>query len=190
MLEVLIDNVFVESGGQIFQKTIGIPMGTNCATLLADLILYSYEPEFIQNLSKSGNKALAKRFNLPFRYIDDVLSLNNSKFSDSLHLLYPQELDIKDTTDSRNSASYLELLLEFDNQDKLHSRLYDKRDDFDFEIVNFPHLSSNIPSSPAYGVYISQLIRYSRACSHYKDFLHRARFLTSKLLDQQFWHQG
>ena len=44
---------------------------------------------------------------------------------------------------------------------KLSTRLYDKRDDFDFHIVNFPFLSSNIPSSPSYGVYISQLIRYT-----------------------------
>ena len=69
---------------------------------------------------------------------------------------------------------------------KLHTRWYDKRDDFDFTIVNFPHLSSNIPSSPAHGVYISQLIRYSRACSHYNDFLARAKVLTQKLLRQQF----
>ena len=62
-------------------------------------------------------------------------------------------------------------LLSAHDQGELHTRLYDKHDDFDFTIVNFPHLSSNIPSSPAYGVYISQLIRYSRACSHYNNFL-------------------
>ena len=186
MLEFLIDNVFVECGGQVFQQTIGIPMGTNCAPLLADLFLYSYEAEFIQDLLKSGHKKLAKQFNFTFRYIDDVLSLNNSRFSDNLHLMYPEELEIKNTTDSRNSASYLDLLLEFDHQGNLHTRLYDKRDDFNFTIINFPHLSSNIPSSPAYGIYISQLIRYSRACSHYKDFLGRAKLLTTKLLGQQF----
>ena len=52
--------------------------------------------------------------------------------------------------------------------------------------INFPHLSSNIPSSPAYGVYISQLIRYARACSHYQDFLQRHRNLLRKLLSQGF----
>ena len=114
--------------------------------------------------------------------IDDVLSLKNSKFSDSIDLVYPHELDIEHTTDSMNSASYLELQLEYDNQGKLHTRLYDKHDGFDSTIV----LSSNIPSSPAYGVYISQLILYSRACSHYSDFLARAKVLTQKLLGQQF----
>ena len=80
----------------------------------------------------------------------------------------------------------MDLLLEFDHQGNLHTRLYDKRDDFDFPIVNFPHLCSNIPSSPAYGVYISQLIRYSRACSVYDDFVARSRLLTLKLLGQNF----
>ena len=61
-----------------------------------------------------------------------------------------------------------------------------KRDDFDFPIVNFPFFSSSIPKVPAYGVYISQLIRYSRACDIYIDFIDRARLLTQKLLNQGF----
>ena len=114
MLAFLIDNIFVECGGHIFQQTVGIPMGPNCAPLLADLFLYSYEAGFIQNILKSCNKKLAKQCNLAFRYIDDVLSLNNCRFSDSIDLIYPYELHIKDTTDSMNSASYLELQLEYD----------------------------------------------------------------------------
>ena len=53
------------------------------------------------------------------------------------------------------------------------TKLYDKRDAFGFHIVNFPFMSSNIPSAPAYGVYASQLIRYARCCSNYSDFLSR-----------------
>ena len=64
--------------------------------------------------------------------------------------------------------------------------MYDKRDDSNFNIVNFPFLSSNIPQSPAYGVYVSQLIRYARASSAYSDFLVRSRLLTSKLLGQGY----
>lgn len=61
-----------------------------------------------------------------------------------------------------------------------------KRDDFDFPIVNFPFLSSNIPTCPAYGVYISQLIRYCRACNVYSDFLNRTKLLSQKLLGQGY----
>jgi len=66
------------------------------------------------------------------------------------------------------------------------SQLYDKRDDVNFPIVNFPFLDSNIPSSPAYGVYMSPLIRYSIACNSYQDFLHQSVLLTTKLLIQGF----
>ena len=60
--------------------------------------------------------------------------------------------------------------------------IYDKRDDFDFDIVNFPFLDGNIPRAPSYGVYISQLIRFARVSSHVLDFNNRNRFLTAKLL--------
>ena len=188
MLDFLIDNVFVEFGGQVFQQTVGIPMGTNCAPLLADLFLYSYEAAFIQGLIQKKQKTLARCFNFSFRYIDDVLSLNNDKFRDSLHLIYPSELEIKETTDTTKSASYLDLCLSINSKGQLNTKLYDKRDDFNFPIVNFPFLSSNIPASPAYGVYISQLIRYARACVNYQDFLDRARLLSQKLLSQGYIH--
>ena len=84
------------------------------------------------------------------------------------------------------SASYLDLLLSIGRDGQLHTSIYDKRDDFNFHITNFPFLSSNIPSSPAYGVFISQLIRYARACSSYECFILRARQLSSKLLKQRY----
>jgi hypothetical protein len=95
-------------------------------------------------------------------------------------------LEIKDTTDTPRSASYLDLHLEIDNRGRLSTKLYDKRDDFTFPIMNFPFLCGNIPAAPAYGVYISQLHRYSRACGVYRDFLDRARLLTDKLMRQGY----
>ena len=185
MLNFLIDNIFVVFGGMVFQQTIGIPMGTNCAPLLADLFLYSYEAEFVQNLLSNKQKKLAACFNFTFRYIDDVLSLNNDSFHRHLHAIYPPELEIKETTETSSSASYLDLLLSVSNG-ILSTRLYDKRDDFDFRIVNFPFISSNILESPAYGVYISQLIRYARACSSYCDFIYRGKAQTAKLIEQGY----
>ena len=161
-------------------------MGTNCAPLLADIFLYSYEADFIQSLLSTGKKHLASRFNLTYRYIDDVLSINNPEFENYLGQMYPAELEIKDTTGSITSASYLDLLLSIGRDGQFHTSIYDKRDDFNFHITSFPFLSSNIPSSPAYGVFISQLIRYSRACSSYECFILRARRLTSKLLKQGY----
>ena len=138
--------------------SISIPMGTNCAPLLADIFLYSYEADFIQSLLSTGKKHLASRFNLTYRYIDDVLSINNPEFENYLGQMYPAELEIKDTIEITTSASYLDLLLSIRWDGQLHTSIYDKRDDFNFHITNFRFLSSNIPSSPAYGVFISQLI--------------------------------
>jgi len=92
----------------------------------------------------------------------------------------------KDTTYSPNSAFYLNLYLEHDINKTLTSKLYDKRDDFKFPIVNYPFLDNNTSSSPVYGVYISQLIRYSRTCTSYQDFLHRSVLLKWKFLNQGF----
>ena len=98
MLQFLIDNIFIMFGGRIFQQTVGIPTGTNYAPLLTELFLYSYEADFIQWLLKKNEKKLTRSFNLTFRYIDDVFSLNNSRFGDCFDLIYPIELEIKDTT--------------------------------------------------------------------------------------------
>ena len=66
------------------------------------------------------------------------------------------------------------------------SKIYDKRDDFNFEIVNFPFLDGDVPRSPSYGVYISQLIRFARVCSNVEDFNKRNLCLTAKLLKQGY----
>ena len=141
---------------------------------------------FIQTLIESGKRYLAKSFCFTFRYIDDVLSINNPKFGDQINIIYPLELEIKDTTDADHHASYLDLLLKYDNFHRLQVKLYDKRDDFNFDIVNFPFLCNNILQSPAYGVFVSQLIRYARASSMYQDFIMRSQLLSSKLLKQGF----
>jgi hypothetical protein len=117
------------------------------------------------------NKPLAVEFNSTFRYIDDVLFINNDRFHSYDESIYPSELEIKDITESSTSASCLDVLLNINAGGKLTTQLYDKRDDFNFAIVNFPYTCSNIPLSPVHGVYISQLIQYARACSTNDNFL-------------------
>ena len=112
MLEFFIENTFAMLSGRVFQQTIGIPMSTNCTPLLPDLFLYSYDVDFIQGLLKKNEKKLARFFNFTFRYIDDVLSLNNSRFGDFVDRINPIELEIKDTTNTDRSDSYLDLFLE------------------------------------------------------------------------------
>jgi hypothetical protein len=143
-------------------------MGTNCAPLLADLFLYSYESEFLQKLVKDKRIHEARAFNFTYRYIDDVLSMlkqcpskgdkyvidedlqhtdhlflgvacftflniddvlsiNNSRFAEFLPLIYLPELEVKETTDTASFASFLDLYLEFDDRKKFcKSRIIDR----------------------------------------------------------------
>ena len=143
-------------------------------------------PFVYQKLVKDKKIHEARAFNFTYRYIDDVLSNNNSRFAEFLPLIYPPELEVKETTDTASSASFLDLYLEFDDSGQISTKIYDKRDDFNFKIINFPNMCSNIPASLAYGVYISQLIRYARASSNYSDFLKRHLHLRNRLLDQGY----
>ena len=138
MIEFLVDNIYVRFGGQLFRQMVGIPMGTNCAPLLADLFLYSYENEFLDKLIKEGKRKLARRFNLSYRYIDDLISFNNKRFKEFISDIYPKELTISETTESTSVASYLDLLFIRDNSNNITTKLYDKRGAFGFHIVNFP----------------------------------------------------
>ena len=177
IIEFLIDNIFVQFVGCLFRQVIGIPVGTNCAPLLADHFLYSYENEFLNNMIRSGHRRLARSFNLCYRYIDDLIVFNNKKFLDYLDKIYPSELTVEKADKSGHLADYLDLTFITDSGGKLSTRLYDKCDDFDFHIVSFPFLSSSVSSGPSYGVYISQFIRYAQCCSHYEDFRYCHRCL-------------
>ena len=166
----------------MFRQCIGIPMSTNCAPLLANLFLYSYEVELLRSMKKS-NKKLAKAFNVTSRYTDDLISISNSRFKQFRKDINPDELLVSVTSESRNIASYLDLLIDISNGDIVCS-IFDKRDAFDFRIVNFPDLSESIPT--AYGRYISQLIRYSRACHNYDNFSSRHSILAERLFNKGF----
>ena len=88
----------------------------------AYLFLYSYESEFLQKLVKDKKIHEARAFNFTYRYIDDVLSINNSRFAEFLPLIYPPELEVKETTDTASSASFLDLYLEFDHSGQLSTK--------------------------------------------------------------------
>ena len=143
---------------------VGIPMGTNCAPLIADLFLFCYERDFMLNLSKSNQIDLIQKFNRTSRYIDDILNLDNPCFEKYIDKIYPKELILNKTNVSSTDVSFLDLHLTLNNN-VLKTSLYDKRDDFNFDIVNFPYLDGNIPKGPSYGTYISQLVRFARICS-------------------------
>ena len=153
---------------------------------MADLFLYSFENELLDKLIKKGKRKVVRKFNLSYRYTDDLISFNNKRFNEFISDIYPKELTISETTESTSVASYPDLLFTEDENNNITTKLYDERDAFGFHTVNFPFMSSNISSAPAYGVYASQLICYARCCSNYSDFLPRHRVLVTRHLSQGY----
>ena len=114
--------------------------------------------------------------------------MNNVYFDNMVGQIYPSELQLNKANTSDTKAAFLDLHLSISN-DIISTKIYDKRDDFDFEIVNFPFLDGDVPRSTSYGVYISQLIRFARASSYVADFNTRNKLLTQKLLKQGYRYQ-
>ena len=173
----------------MFGRVVGIPMGTNSAPLLADLFLHTCGCEFIIKTMK-GDITRALQFNKTFRYIDDLLCVNNDNFNKHINKIYPSELMLGNAAGAPSETSYLGATLNIgEGNGTVRISVYDKREDFNFKIVNFPYLDSNIPRNPAYGVYISQLVRYARICSRKDDFIYRHRRLPLKLQQQGYKYQ-
>ena len=164
-LTFLLDNIFIRFGTKLFRQVVGICMGTNCAPLVADLFLFCYERDFMMFLSGDKQADVIDAFKTTFKYLDHILNINNVYFDNMVCQIYPSELQLNKANTSDTESAFLDLHLSISN-DIVSTKIYDKRDDFDFEIVNFPFLDGDVPRSTSYGVYISQLIRFARASSY------------------------
>ena len=178
-LHYLLDNIFIRFGSKLYRQVVGIPMGTNCAPLVAYLFLFCYERDFMLSLSDNNQADIIEAFNSTSRYLDDLLNIDNPYFEQMVSQIYPTELQFNKANFSDTEAPFLDLNLSITNG-IVSSKIYDKRDDFNFEIVNFPFLDGDVPCSPSYGVHISQLIRFARVYSNVDDFNNRNLFLTAK----------
>ena len=177
------DNIYIRFGTKLYRQIVGIPMGTNCAPLVADLFLFCCERDFMTSLSDVKQADIIEAFKSTSRYLDDLLNIDNPYFEGMVNRIYPPELQLNKANTSDTEAPFLDLHLSISNG-FVSSKIYDKRDDFD--IVNFPFLDGDVPCSTSYGVYISQLIRFARVSSHVVDFNARNKSLTAKLLQQGY----
>ena len=181
----LLDNIYIRFGTKLYRQIVGIPMGTNCAPLVTDLFLFCYERDFMTSLSDVKQAEIIEAFKSTSRYLDDLLNIDNPYFEGMVNRIYPPELQLNKANTSDTEAQLLDLNLS-NSKGFVSSNIYDKRDDFDFDIVNFPFLDGDVPRSTPYGVYISQLIRFAIVSSHVADFNARNKSLTAKLLQQGY----
>ena len=132
-----LDNIFIQFCTKLYRQVIEIPMGINCAPLVADLFVFRYERDFMMSLSDAKQADIIDAFNTTSRYLDDIININNVYFDNMVSQIYPSELQLNETNTSDAEAAFLDLHLSSSN-DIVSTKNYDKRDDFDFEIVNFP----------------------------------------------------
>ena len=174
-LHYLLDNIFIRFGSKLYRQIVGIPMGTNCAPPVAELFLVCYESHFMLSLPDNNQTDIIEAFNSTSRYLDDLLNIDNPYFQQMVGQIYLTELQLNKAKSSDTEAPFLDLNLSI-TYGTVSSRIYDKHDDYYFEIVNFPFLDGDVARSPSYGVYISQLIRFARVCSNVDDFDNRNLF--------------
>ena len=139
----------------------------------------------MKSLSPENQVDIIEAFNSTSRYLDGLLNIDNIYFEEMVNRIYPAELHLDKANSSVTEAPFLDLNLSI-SKGRVSIKIYDKRDDFDFDIVNFPFLDGDVPRRTSYGVYISQHISFARASSNVSDFNCRNKALTAKLLKQGY----
>ena len=182
----LINNIYVKFNNTIYRQTVGIPMGTDCAPDLANIFLFSYEYKYVCCLIESGSGDVSK-FRYIHRYIDDLITLNDMGYFNSIFKnIYPSALELKNTTTSPTETNYLDMNIRIDSGNKFICQLYDKRNDFNFNVVSMPNLSSNVPIDASYSVFYSQIIRIFKANNSMSQLHIDIKNMMDKLCKQNF----
>ena len=156
-LHYIFDNIFIRFGSTLYRQIVGIPIGTNCAPLVADLSLLCYERDFMLSLSDNNQAEVVEAFNSTSRYLDDLLITDNHFFAQMVSQIYPTQLKLKNSNPSDTEAPLFGLRLVHYKRRIVSTKIYDKLDDFNFEIVNFPFVDGDVLRSPSYGVCICNL---------------------------------
>ena len=143
-------NIPFRFGTKLYRQIVGIPMGTNCAPLVADLFLFCYERDFMTSLSDVKQAEIIEAFKSTSRYLDDLLNIDNPYSECMVNCIYPPELQLNKANTSDTEAPVLDLPFSILNG-FVSSKIYDKRDDIDFDIVNFPFWDGDLPRSTSTG---------------------------------------
>ena len=117
------------------------------------------------SLSYNKEAEIMQAFDSTSRYLEDLLNIDNPYFESMVGRIYLPELQLNKANASDTEAPYLDLHLSISNG-FVSSKIYDKRNDVDYDIVNCPFLDGDVPRSTSYSIYISQLIRFARVSSH------------------------
>jgi hypothetical protein len=197
MIHILVHNTFIQNGGHIRQQFIGLPMGTNPTPHLADLTCFAHEARTVDHLTIADpNKA--RKFASTFRYIDDILSVDNCNFKGQITLdgerppdgaIYPSFLTLKDTTTDPTEVDFLGMNIT-NTPKSFKITVANTKNKFPTPKVNYPSLNGNFPAALGYGVLIGQLHRFARICTTVDDFVHWSANLCHTLYTTKGFSKG
>ena len=150
-----------------------------------EALLHYYEKNYIESLIKSNKSETALLIANMFRYQDDMIIFNDSNhFQEHWKEIYPQEM-VLEKTNCGNSCTFLDLEINFE-LNTIKYKSFDKRKQFNFNVINYPDLHGNIPRNPAYGVFMSQLARFCDVNNERENFFADVKLLAQKLIKQKF----
>ena len=177
ILKFCIHNSYILYDDKVFKQIRGVPMGSNYSPNAANLYLHFYEQKFLKINPIAGQI----RYKNSFRFIDDLLCLNNRDSIYDINSIYPRELQISNTnSDPHKKCSFLDISIEIVDGLFIH-KIYDKRRDFNFDILGLPSFRSNIPVKMIYGVMCSQFCRFASVCKYRDDFIFNCKLVISRL---------
>ena len=177
ILKFSIKNSYVLFNNRLYRQKIGIPMGSNFSPNMANLYLHFYESQFLSRNHDDGRN----RYKHTYRFIDDLVAINNRDIIHDVRTIYPRFLEISNTnSDNFSECSFLDIDIKVDDN-RFVTKVYDKRRAFEFDILGLPAYSSNIPNNMAYGIICSQFCRFANICMREQDFLYNCQLIIDKI---------
>jgi hypothetical protein len=168
ILKFVFENAYFKFGNKIIKQLEGIMMGWDPGPFAANLSLYFFEHKHQAKLLKE-NYSAAKQNNNNSRFIDDINTLNNRVFEEQIQSIYPPEIVCNRENLTDTKGHFLEIDISITSTGKFQTKIFDKRDEFNFDIVKYPSINSNIPDRTVYSVFVSQTLRFLRVCSEFND---------------------
>ena len=166
----------------------GVPVGADCAPLVAGPFLFCCRGNFMLSLSDDGWSGVIEAFNSASRCLDGLLGIDNTFFDSMVHRIYPSGLLLDKANVSDTEASFLDLHLSI-SDGFVKTKIFDKWDGLGFSVV-FPFLDGDVPRSASCGVCVSRLVRFARVSGRVDGFGARSGVLTAKLLRQGYGCRG
>ena len=182
-LELLINNSLFPVGSKIFHQVIGIPMGSDCRPFFVNLFLFLHECRWLKSI-KISNYGVARKFGNIFRFIDDLIAINDgNEFENHYNEIYPSELILKKEKTSHTETTFLDFYLCI-NEGQIQTSLCDKRNSYNFNVVRFPYKSSTIQSKMFFVNISAEILQICQATSSVVQFIKTSKMFLHRMLKQ------